>query len=571
MSIPMRERLTLTAGLVTVLLFGVFAYERRWISDDGMIVVRVAEQILAGAGPDYNPFERAEAATSPLWVWLLAAFGWLRPSDIAATSVGLGLALAMAGIAAGLAGCVTLYRQRGETGMILPMGALVPLAVGGFWDYATSGLETGLSLGWLGSVWWLLVSLTERSGRARMIVAAVVIGLGPLIRPDFLLASIVFGVAALMITRPGRGRALWYCGAGLVVPVGYEIFRAGYYGILVPLPALAKEAGRSQWAQGLSYLNDFVGAYLLWIPLLVIAVIGTRLLDRGGVDRRGAVLMAAPVLAAVALGVYLVRVGGDYMHARLWIPVLFALLLPMFAAPVARRLETIGAVLLAGWALIAGLWLGPSYHGTQFGPTGLTDERAYEAVVYSDPNPRAESRRRDITLLATLASLTDHRDRTLVLRSGITADGNIWMMPLSATAPDHSVYFYNNMGIAAAIMPLHGTVVDVNGLVSPLAGHLRLDQRGRPGHEKWLPTAWVLAQYADADLVATMDETRGATRAQVRAARHALSCEPLRDLVDSTSRPMSPSRFWRNLTGALRRTTLRIPQDPVIAEQRFCD
>ncbi|MGY2063400.1 hypothetical protein ACW9HQ_51620, partial [Nocardia gipuzkoensis] len=79
-----------------------------------------------------------------------------------------------------------------------------------------------------------------------------------------------------------------------------------------------------------------------------------------------------------------------------------------------------------------------------------------------------------------------------------------------------------------------------------------------------------LAQYADPSLTETLDDGRGATPAQVRAARHALSCGRIGDLVAAVTQPMSPSRFWRNLTGAPSRTTLRIPQDPFVAERRFC-
>ncbi|WP_067542060.1 hypothetical protein [Nocardia crassostreae] len=565
-------RITFYSAALVLLLFGVLAFQRRWISDDGMIVVRVAQQILAGEGPNYNPFGRAEAATSPLWVWVLAGFAYLRPGDIADSAVGLGLVLALAGLAAGLAGCAKLHRQRGETGVLLPVGVLVPIAVGGFRDYATSGLETGLSLCWFGVVWWLMVSTTEQSGRAHLVTTMVIIGSGPLVRPDFAIAAAVFGATALVIARPGWRRGAAYCAAGLVLPVGYEIFRAGYYGILVPLPALAKEASSARWTQGVSYLNDFMGAYLLWIPLLVIAVLATRMLDRTAVDRRTAALMASPVLAALALGLYLVPVGGDYMHARLWVPVLFALLLPLLMAPVARarRPESIGVALVAAWALLAGLLLGPPYEGRQFSSTGITDERSYETAVYRDPHPTADSRRKDTPLPATLATLTDRPDRTLVMRTRMTADGDLWLIPLSPTVPDRSGYFYNNMGIAAAVMPLRGTFIDVNGLASPLAGHLLLEKPGRPGHEKWLPTAWVVAQYADPAVIPRMHDTRDVTKAQVFAARAALSCGALAELMDSVHQPMTPSRFWSNLTGALSRTALRIPPDPFITETHFC-
>jgi len=567
------DRTTVSAGLLVVLLFGFLAYQHRWISDDGMIVVREVRQILDGAGPNYNPFQRDEVDTSPLWTWLLAAFAFVRGGDVSVDAVALGLVLTMAGLMLALVGSFNLHRQRGATGVLLPVGALVPVAVGGFWDFASSGLETGLSICWLGLVWWLLVSVTEQAGRARLVTAAVMIGLGPLVRPDFALATALFGVALLLIARPGWRWCLACCGLGLLLPVGYEIFRAGYYGLTVPMPALAKEAGSSLWARGVVYLNDFVDAYLIWIPLLLIAVIGTRLLSRTAIDRRSAVLMATPVLSGVLLGLYVVRVGGDYMHARMWIPVVFALLLPVLMLPVGRghRAESVGAALLAVWALVAGLYLRPPYQGEEFGAGGLVDERGYETIAYADPNPTTtDSRTRGNDLLPTLTGLTGSGDRILVMSSGPAANSTLWTIRMSPSGPDESGFFYDNMGITDAVMPLHGTVIDVNGLASPLAGHLLLQQRSRPGHEKWLPAAWVLAEYADPAAIATMKDTQDVTKSQVLAARHALSCGSIKELMDSVNQPMSMGRFFANLTGSLDRTDLRIPADPFAAEREFC-
>jgi arabinofuranosyltransferase len=347
----------------------------------------------------------------------------------------------------------------------------------------------------------------------------------------------------------------------------------GYYGLTVPMPALAKEAGTSVWARGVVYLNDFVDAYLIWIPLAIICVVGTRLLARTAIDRRSAVLMAAPVLSGVLLGIYVVKVGGDYMHARMWIPVVFALLLPVMLLPVGRghRAESVGVTMLAVWALVAGMSLGPPYQGEEFGQGGITDERSYEAVAYMDANPTTtESRTRDNNLLPTLASLTGNGNRQIVMSRTSTANGTLWTIPLAGSIPDRSAFFYDNMGITAAVMPLDGTVIDVNGLASPLAGHLELGERGRPGHEKWLPAAWVLAEYADPAAVATMPDTQDVTKAQVQAARHALSCGSLKELMDSVDQSMGVGRFWQNLTGAIDRTSLRIPADPFVAERQFC-
>lgn len=565
---------TVFAGGLALLLFGVLAFEHRWISDDGMIAVRAVRQILAGAGPNYNPFQRDEVVTSPLWMWLLAAFAFVGRGDVAVLAVWLGFALAVGGLALALLGSHNLHRQRGAAGVLLPVGALVPLAISGFWDFATSGLETGLSLFWLALVWWLLVSLTEEAGRARLVMLAIVIGVGPLVRPDFALATGVFGIALLLIVRPGWRRGLAYAGIGAVLPLGYEIFRMGYYGHTVPMTGLAKEAGSSLWARGYAYLTDFVSAYLVWIPLLLIAVVVIRSLCRTAVDRRSAVLMAAPTVAAVLLGLYVVKVGGDYMHARMWVPVLFALLLPVMMLPVGngRRVESVGAALVAAWALFAGLSLRPPYHGMEFGKGGIVDERAYEALHYAgDPDlTTTGSHTRNVTLSSQLTDAIRRGDRIVVIQSDFGPGATVLTFPMSPSVPDNIGSFDGNLGVSAAVMPLNGTVIDVNGLASPLAGHLLLEKRARPGHEKWLPSAWAVAEYADPAAISTMTDTHWVTKAQVFAARHALSCGRIKELMDAVDQPMSVRRFWDNLTGSLTRTDLRIPGDPFDAERQFC-
>ena len=67
----------------TTLAYAALAYHRRWIADDGMIAVRTVRQILAGNGPVYSPYERAETDTSTLWTLLLTLGGGLSGIDVA--------------------------------------------------------------------------------------------------------------------------------------------------------------------------------------------------------------------------------------------------------------------------------------------------------------------------------------------------------------------------------------------------------------------------------------------------------------------------------------------------------
>ena len=53
-----------TGIAVSVALFLYGAWERRWIADDGLIVLRTVRNLLAGNGPVFNAGERVETNTA---------------------------------------------------------------------------------------------------------------------------------------------------------------------------------------------------------------------------------------------------------------------------------------------------------------------------------------------------------------------------------------------------------------------------------------------------------------------------------------------------------------------------
>jgi arabinofuranosyltransferase len=103
-------------------------------------------------------------------------------------------------------------------------------------------------------------------------------------------------------------------------------------------------------------------------------------------------------------------------------------------------------------------------------------------------------------------------------------------------------------------------IADVASLAEPIGAHLEAGPAVRPGHEKKVPWEWTVARYGTPPL-------RGA---DARAARKALECGDLAELVDAVSEPLTPGRFVRNLVGATDRTTLRIPTEPEKAREKFC-
>ncbi|MFF7243158.1 hypothetical protein ACFZBU_04585 [Embleya sp. NPDC008237] len=562
--------------LLPAVFVAVLGGRRSWLCDDGLIFIRPVRQILAGRGPVFNPGERAEAATSTLWQWLLVAGTRLTGQDPAPLAVRLGLLCSVIGWFLAADACRRLHVTRSGSAFLLPCGALVLLALPPVWDFATSGLETGLTTLWTAGCWWLLVRLPH-TPRARTAYAlALLAGLGPLVRPDLAVAALGFLIALALTHRPRPGRALALLGTAGALPLAYEIFRMGYYGVLLPLPAITKEASAADWARGWAYARDLTDAYHLWLPLLVAATaaVGAAAgrLRPAGPDRPAAavrsrrVLYATPVLSGLVMLLYVVRVGGDFMHARMLLPGLFLLLLPILLVPASRlAVPAVGALL--AWSLLTAVVFRVPYAG--IGPRGIADERGFYTSALGVANPvTADAFVNGSPGFPTMIRGPHPAYRhTLVDRSTTHS----FVVPLRPDLHAPIVVMWSSLGTNGVATPTTGIAIDDLGLAYPLGAHIRLTTRGRPGHEKRIDPAWVLAEYADPAAPAPP----GIDPIRIAAARYTLTCGPtdrgrLKELRDSVHAPMSWRRFTANLIGALDRTAFRFPNDPIAAARQIC-
>lgn len=574
------------AALPVVLLVGM-GYARRWVTEDAFINFRVVQHVLAGHGPVFNAGERVEAFTSPLWLAVLSLWAALRgPLEIG--SLAIGLILAGIGLALAQAAAWRLARRLapdawdestrpGDDHLALPLGAVVFAAVPVAWDFTTSGLESGLTMAWLGGVFWLLARarpMTMRGARA----AAFAIGCGPLVRPDLLVFSVGFGAALVVIARgasvPRLSTGQW---AGLAIvgtalPLGYQVFRMGYFAALVPNTALAKEASAPYWAQGWQYALDFTGVYVLWLPAMAAAAWAGALLWSARRTERlpaEAALVLAPMLSALAHALYVTRVGGDFMHGRLLLPSLLGFLLPVATVLVpvrgsrAGRLAALAAV--GGWALVCALWLRVPYAGGGVpGPKGIADERGFYVHHMQTPNPiyLADYLKHPFVAQVTSGQLA-FSGAVVLERPG---QGLVQASAIVPSAPRSAriVLGLSNVGVLGYAVGSDVHVVDRLGLADPLASRLVLATRDRPGHEKMLPDAWIVARFGDPAraTVAGMPEALDAGRA--------LGCGDLARLLHAVADPLTPSRFLLNIREAWTLHRLRIPGDPASARRRLC-
>lgn len=142
-------------------------------------------------------------------------------------------------------------------------------------------------------------------------------------------------------------------------------------------------------------------------------------------------------------------------------------------------------------------------------------------------------------------------------------------LPLRADLPATEGVIMGRLGVGGAVTPLRGIVVDVWGLGNTVGAHIEPTEHVAAGHEKLLPLAWNIALYVDPAAWARIP-AHVVPIEDVRAARAALDCGDLKELPRSSTEPMSPGRFLRNLTGSFDRAALTIPPDPKAAEREFC-
>ncbi len=605
--ITVRASLWTSVAVVTV-LFGWGAWQRRWIADDGLIVLRTVRNLLAGNGPVFNQGERVEANTSVVWTYLVYAVSALtRPLQLEYVALGLALGLSLLGLAMLMMGTGRLFAPSlvGRRAIILPAGALAYIAVPPARDFATSGLESGLVMAYLGLLWWMMVCWSQAKqahppGRVFSGALAFVAGCSVLVRPEL---TLIGGGALIMMlmAEPAGRRRLEIVVAGGLLPVGYQIFRMGYYGLLFPGTALAKDAAGDKWSQGLIYLSNFNGPYAMWVPVLLLTALGLLLwvsarrrkvqkgpaaTSGGGGPRDRRVQSPAAVVIFILVSgllqaLYWIRQGGDFMHGRVLLAPLLCLLAPVAVVPVVfpdgTRLTREAGYWLAGgvsalWMSVAGwaLWAanspGLGDDATRVTYTGIVDERRFYAQATGHAHPLTAADYLDYPRMrAVLVALNNTPQGALLLPSGNYDQWDL-VPPVPPKVPPpapengpHTVFF-TNLGMVGMNVGLDVRVIDQIGLANPLAQHTARLQHGRIGHDKNLFPDWVIA---DGPWVKWYPGVPGYLDQRfVQQAEAALKCDGTQQVLASVRAPMSLHRFFSNLLHSVQFTRYRIDRVP---------
>ncbi len=350
--------------LLAVLAFSWVFLRTAWVSDDARITFRSVEQLHAGHGPRWNPHDRVQAFTHPLWFLLLAVTRWVS-ADGYLNAVVLSWLLGVAAIAAS-------RRLFDDPRRWLLAWALL-LCSRSFVDYTSSGLENPL-------VFALLTALLLLLERERLALATLVMAALLLCRHDLaLLAGPPFLALLLPRLRAAPRRTLAAAAAGGTPFFAWTAFAIVYYGFPFPNTAYAKLAGgipaSELWRQGLAYVGNLVR----WDPLAAAVIVAGTVaaLRQPSRWRWWGLGMAAYVG-------YVVHIGGDFMAGRFFTPVLLvaayavAASLPWqrWALPVAGLL-LVYALVLPGSPWRSGADYRALYDFRHKVESGITDERGY--------------------------------------------------------------------------------------------------------------------------------------------------------------------------------------------------
>jgi arabinofuranosyltransferase len=302
-----------------------------WVSDDAYITFRVCYNFVHGYGPVFNPGERVQVYTNPLWMLLFSGL-YVFTEEGFFSSIILSLVL--------LSGILWLMHTRIFKGTWA--GVWVVFLMGwslSFVEYSTSGLENILN-GFLLTLFFV-VFFSEAEGRRRLVFLSLIAALGMVSRMD---TALLYAPALAFTFWQTRSWRSAFAAVLCFLPFFlWEMFATFYYGFPFPNSAYAKlNAGVSQsdyWQHGLWYYANALRRDP--VTLAGIAA-GIWTACRPGL-RRGIPLAAGLLLYAI----YVARIGGDFMAGRfLYLPFLGGLLLFAKSLATLRWSWVAGAILL---------------------------------------------------------------------------------------------------------------------------------------------------------------------------------------------------------------------------------
>jgi hypothetical protein len=482
-----RDRLALFVGLAAIAGGSFAAIRKAWLCDDAFISFRYAENLTNGLGLVYNAGERVEGYTNFLWT-LGIALGMRLGVAPETWSIAWGVVFYVATMVLLLIDHRTRAREAppqdagaaaGVTALA-PIACLVAAAHPDWQVYATSGLETAMFT-FLVTAGYLL-GVRDRRGVRGLAGSGLAFGLAALTRPDAVLFVPIMVAYAVWARRPRIASAAAFGAAFVVVWLPHAIWKVAYYGEFLPNTWYAKSAWLAWYDQGWHYVSLYFRKY--WVLALALPLAAWALDRHASAARRssatsggGSDASAAPekrrgvlrgdrsalrrMVLALALGIaytaLVLRVGGDFMYARLLIPAT-----PFFAMALASGVDLLLARRPARHGIAAALCVG----GVALTPLPLRGTEVMNGVVNEwrvyRPDVLARARREGLIVRRFIEGLP---------------------VRVAFVGSQAALVYYARPAVA---------IESSTGLTDRWIARQPLTKRGWVGHEKLAPVSYLL-------------------------------------------------------------------------------
>ncbi|RMD87702.1 MAG: hypothetical protein D6808_00995 [Candidatus Dadabacteria bacterium] len=269
-----------------------------WICDDAFITMRSVEQVFAGNGPRWNPHERVQAFTHPLW-FIVLLFARLFSKDPIIVPITVGALCSLSAL-------FVLFKSVKFSPEKCLMTLALALSSRTWIDFSTSGLENPLSFLLLSLfITFTLKSLTLQTGKA---IPYLCFSLLLLCRYDNIFLTLPLFVGLYSKSSGSWKQILW----GFLPLFIWIAFSTFYYGSPLPNTTFAKlSAGisrRTLIEQGVHYLLNLIR----WDPIAPLVILGgtvSGLLSRN-------LCFKAISLGIILHIIYTLLIGGDFMAGR---------------------------------------------------------------------------------------------------------------------------------------------------------------------------------------------------------------------------------------------------------------
>jgi arabinofuranosyltransferase len=363
----------------------------------------------------------------------------------------------------------------------------------------------------------------------------------------------------------------------LCLPVLYEVWRMAYFAMIVANTALAKSAGASWWSQGFTYLWNFVSPYTLWLPFLLAVPLAVPRIRRwwSTRDRIGVVVLLTPAVAGMADMLYVVHVGGDYMHARLLLPAFLSFCLALYVDM--AQLRSLVVIAVAGiviWTLVCAGWLRGPQAGSFADINRIDNERSVSIDVTGNPHPITVADWGDNPTMVRyrkIAAMAAHQGRQLMFVGTYPWLAALWdpqdIRAARSPLPFALAVDLTNIGVDGYTAGPSVYVFDALSLANPIGSHTPLLVHGRPGGDKIIGPSWMIARFG----VPGEPFPEGTASSQsIAAATKSLDCQPLSSYLKAITAPLTFSQALSNVMHSLTYTTMSFSSNPIQAEQKLC-